>query len=296
MSRWALIGVPSSAGARRTGQEQGPAALRAAGLVERLRAAGEDVADLGDLPVVTYRPDRQSPRQQNLGLVVEVARQVAGAVDRALGDRRTPLVLGGDCSLGLGVISGVLRHHANPGLVYFDGDVDLNTPETTPSGVFDGMVLAHLLGRGAPQLSGVGPRRPLLSEEDVVLFGYDAGSGWIDPVELEVLGKSQMAKYPLSRVRENPAVAAREALLELESRSDAIVVHFDVDVTDSGAVDVRHPGGLDPGMAYAALELFAAAPKCAAVVVTEFNAELDEGGGAAADLVNGLVRALAGPP
>ena len=48
----ALIGVPSSAGARRTGQEGAPAALRAAGLLERLRAKGLDVADLGDLPTV----------------------------------------------------------------------------------------------------------------------------------------------------------------------------------------------------------------------------------------------------
>ncbi|MEE9591974.1 MAG: arginase family protein, partial [Thermoplasmata archaeon] len=169
----ALIGVPSSAGARRRGQEGAPAALRAAGLLERLREEGLDVADLGDLPSVSFRPDTEHPRQQNLALVVGVARQVADRVDQALAGQRLPLVLGGDCSLSLGVIAALLRNPLRLGLLYFDGDLDLNTPETTPSGVFDGMVMAHILGRGTPQLAGIGPRRPLLSEEDIALFGYN---------------------------------------------------------------------------------------------------------------------------
>lgn len=70
-SRFALIGVPSSAGARRTGQERAPAALRAAGLLEKLRAAGLDIEDHGDLPTVTFHPDPEHPRQQNLALVVD---------------------------------------------------------------------------------------------------------------------------------------------------------------------------------------------------------------------------------
>jgi arginase len=47
----AVIGVPSSAGAFANGQEQAPAALRAAGLIDRLRAGGADVDDTGDSPV-----------------------------------------------------------------------------------------------------------------------------------------------------------------------------------------------------------------------------------------------------
>lgn len=292
LSRLALIGVPSSAGGRRTGQEGAPAALRAAGLSERLTAAGLDVVDFGDLDRVVYRPDPEHPRQQNLALVVEVARRVADVVDRALAQGRTPLVLGGDCSLSLGVIAGVLRHHASLGLVYFDADLDLNTPETTLSGIFDGMVMAHVLGLGAPELAGVGPRQPLLSEEDIALFGYDAESGWIDPAELEILEGSAMVKYPMSRVRADPVAAAREAVAGLEARSDALLVHFDVDVTDTPAVDVHHPQGLDGVAAFSALGVFAAATTCAGIVVTELNAELDPEGTHAAGLVEGLVKVL----
>jgi arginase len=288
----ALIGVPSSAGARRTGQEGGPAAFRAAGLLERLREKGLDVADLGDLPPVSFRPDPEHPRQQNLALVVDVVRQVADRVGQALASRRSPLVLGGDCSLSLGVIAGLLRHYRRLGLLYFDADLDLNTPETTPSGVFDGMVLAHILGRGLPELAEIGPRCPLLPEEDIVPFGYDSGSGWIDPPELEILERSRMSRYPLARVRADPAAAARDALLRLESRSDAILVHFDVDVMDFPAVDVPHPHGLDGESAFAALQVFVAAPTCIALVVTELNPEEDPDRAHTARLVDGLVGAL----
>ena len=154
----ALIGVPSSAGARRAGQETAPAALRAAGLVGSLCAAGLEVADLGDLPTVSYRPDPDHPDRQNLPLVAAVARQTADRVDRALAAGRLPLVIGGDCSLTLGVIAGVLRHDLSPGLLYVDGDVDLNTPETSPSGVFEGMVLAHALGRGVHTPCSLAPQ------------------------------------------------------------------------------------------------------------------------------------------
>ncbi|MCP4203590.1 MAG: arginase family protein [bacterium] len=292
MPRLALIGVPSSAGARQTGQEKGPDAFRAAGLLGRLWARELDVTDLGDLPKVSFVPDPEHPRRQNVGPVLEVARQVAHRVDRALADRRLPLVLGGDCSLTLGVIAGLVRHHSRLGLMYFDGDVDLNTPETTQSGIFDGMVLAHVLGRGEPDLAGIGPRRPLLSEEDIVLFGYDVDSGWIDAPELEVLRGSRMSMYPLGQIRKDPAAAAQDALAALESRSDAILVHFDVDVTDLPAGDVHHPRGLDIDSAFAALRIFIAAPACAAVVVTEFNPQRDPDGSQAERLARGLVEAL----
>ena len=177
--------------------------------------------------------------------------------------------------------------------MYFDGDLDLNTPETTKSGVFDGMVMAHALGRGAPELAGIGPRRPLLSEEDIVLFGYDVESGWIDPPEIEALERSSMSKYPLARVRADAAGAAADALTHLESRSDAILVHFDVDVMDLPAADVPHLGGLDAESTFAALRIFLAAPKCAGLVVTELNVEQDPDGSQTERLVDGLVEALA---
>jgi hypothetical protein len=61
---------------------------------------------------------------------------------------------------------------------------------------FSGLVMAHVLGRGAAELAGIGPRVPLLPQERVVLFGYNVESGWIDTAELHALGQSAMLKYP----------------------------------------------------------------------------------------------------
>ena len=96
---FAIIGVPSSAGARRAGQEQAPSVLRAAGLVDSLEERGVGVFDRGDLPKVVFRPDPENPRRQNLGLVGRVARTIAVELERARGNGTCPVVLGGDCTI-----------------------------------------------------------------------------------------------------------------------------------------------------------------------------------------------------
>src|ERR1700759_5032036 len=91
-----ILGVPSSAGAFAAGQERAPAALREAGLVERLAAGGE-VLDLGDLPGFGWRPDREQPRAQPAGRVVGAAGQVGGegAEGSGTGSSREPSTRGG---------------------------------------------------------------------------------------------------------------------------------------------------------------------------------------------------------
>ena len=52
MRKIGILGVPSSAAARQTGQEQAPHAFREASLIEHLRSAGLAVTDFGDLPEI----------------------------------------------------------------------------------------------------------------------------------------------------------------------------------------------------------------------------------------------------
>jgi arginase len=287
-----LLGAPSSAGARRRGQEEAPAALRAAGLVAALAARGLAVTDLGDVERAVFRPDTDHPRAQNRRLVARVVRSVAAAVEAASGDGALPLVLGGDCTVTLGVVAGLVRRAPDLGLLYVDGDLDLNTPATTPSGIFDGMVTAHLLGRGEPELARFGPRHPLLAESHLAFFGYDATSGAVDPPELDALAASSTPRFPAERVRAAPLAVAEEALAALSTRADRILVHFDVDVTDTPAVDVPHPGGLSLETALAILGVLLASPQLAGLVVTEHNPRLDPAGVEARRLAAGLAAAL----
>ncbi|MCZ6726694.1 MAG: arginase family protein [Acidobacteria bacterium] len=292
-AQFAIIGVPSSAGARLVGQEGAPSALRAAGLVSSLTDLGFGVIDHGDLARVESRPDPKNPRARNAGLVGRVARDVAAKVEAASGSGALPVILGGDCSITIGVLAGLLAQGSSLGLLYFDGDLDLNTPDTTPSGAFDGMVTAHILGRGDSQLARIGPRYPLLQESHVAYFGYNESAGAIDPPELLALERSAALRYPVEAIREDPRATAREALSTLESRVERILVHFDLDVTDVPAVDVEHPNALPLDTAALILEIFLGSPKCAGLVVTELNVRLDADGSQARRVANRLVQALA---
>src|SRR5256714_3129125 len=126
-----LIGVPSSAGAHGPGQEKAPAALRKSGLLGALREAGLELEDLGDLPVTRFQPDPANRKRQSRPPVIAVARQVADRVAAAVERDLVPLVLGGDCSITLGVVPGLLRGSPAPGLIYFDGDADSPRTATT---------------------------------------------------------------------------------------------------------------------------------------------------------------------
>jgi len=148
----ALLGAPTSAAALSAGHEGGPSALRAAGLIERLKSIGYEVVDLGDDAPQLSRADEESPRARNLPAVVAALEALKPRVEHAVKSGALPLILSGDCSVALATVAGVRRYVRNVGLVYMDRDADLNTPATTSSGSVDGMVVSHLTGRGAAEL------------------------------------------------------------------------------------------------------------------------------------------------
>lgn len=293
----ALIGVPSSAGARLRGQELAPDHLRRAGLVEHLTAAGFNVLDLGDTPVAVSAPDVGHPTARNLTGVLRVLTEVRRLVAAAVRQRAWPLVVGGDCTTTLGVLAGLTPAFPDLGLMYLDADVDLNTPGSTHSGILDGMVLGHILGGGADALSHLGERHPLMDETAVTLFGYSEDAGGIDPAELAVLRDTRMDLNPLEQVQQATARSATQAMADLETRVEHILVHFDVDVIDARefpAVDVPHVPGLPLAGVQQALNTFVASPKAVGLVVTEFNAALDSDGKGVTRLTEMIHEAISG--
>ena len=126
-----VIGVPCSAGAHHGGLERGPAALRAAGLLDRLRQAGCEVYDAGDLTPQVFTADAAHPRARNRDAVVQACRDVAAATGQAIAAGRIPVLVGGDCSITAGAVAGCLAQRPDTGLLYLDGDADLRTPQTT---------------------------------------------------------------------------------------------------------------------------------------------------------------------
>jgi len=275
VDRIAVIGVPSSAGAFAVGQEEAPAALRAAGLLDALTAAGVAVDDLGDSPIVRWHPDRANPRAQNEAEVIAVAtrtrERVAGAARRG----GLALVLGGDCTVGVGTLAGVIEVEPAAGLVYFDLHADMNTPESVIDGALDWMGLGHALGLPGTLagLRGVGPRTPLIEPERVVLFGH--GEAHATPWERERIAELRLRRVAVEEVRANPEAAAARTLDALGEDVRAIALHVDVDVIDFTDAPLSENTGRNTGLALAtalaAIGVLVRDRRLAAVTVCELN-------------------------
>ena len=245
-----VIGVPSSAGAFANGQEKAPIALRAAGLIDRLRDAGADVEDTGDSSVWRWRPDRARPRAQNLEAVVEGVTSTRTRVADAIRDGRIGLVLGGDCTVGIGTVAGVLDVHDSVGLIYFDLHADMNTPDSVVDGAMDWTGVAHMLALDGTEsdLAGAGARVPMLRPDQVVLFGHgpQQATAW----EREQIERIGVARVPVDAVREDPEAAVQRALELVRPRFDRHVVHLDVDVIDFTDAPLSENTGRNIGLTF----------------------------------------------
>ena len=291
-NRIAVLGAPTSAAALSSGHEAAPAALRSAGLIEKLQSIGYEVVDLGDDPIQISKPDEESPRARNLSAVIAALEALKPRVEHAVKLGTLPLILGGDCSIALATIAGVRRYFRHVGLIYMDRDADLNTPATTPSGCVDGMVVSHLTGRGAAELVRFWGEPPLVREPDLALFGVDR----LDPAEEELLSRSPLRRYLAVDVRRMGAAAAAQVAVErIHGNSSEFVLHLDVDViADFQATNNPGSAGLSLDDVRAALEVFARQKNLAAIEVTAYNPGKDSDGSGAKlvlDLLADILKA-----
>lgn len=294
---WVLIGVPTSAGAHHAGQDRAPAALREAGLLERLQAVGVRITDAGDLPGAVFAADPLHPRARNLAAVARVARQVADAVESVARSGQLPLVVGGDCTITLGVVAGLRRVHPAVGLAYVDADADLGDLSGDASGILDAAGIWHLLGHGEPELAGLAGAPPLVDPDRLALLGLDPRE--ITDAGREFLSGAGVRYTEGPQFMADPKAAASKALAALRTASQSIVVHFDVDVVDSGDLPLGNFPHYDSGVTLTAVAsclrvLLADHPSRAALVLTEVNPSYDPGGGQLDRYIDALVTAIAG--
>src|SRR5690625_3082491 len=109
-----IIGVPMDLGQSRRGDDMGPSAIRYAGVVERLEQLDYIVSDLGD--IVISRPDDKDEQEDNLRNLRQVAsgnQKLAEMVNAEVGQKKFPLILGGDHSIAIGSLAGIAKHYDN---------------------------------------------------------------------------------------------------------------------------------------------------------------------------------------
>jgi arginase len=133
------------------------------------------------------------------------------------------LTVGGDCGVSLAAVEhAALQHPSDLALVWFDAHPDLNTPESSESGGFSGMVLRAITGDGCDRLAvDAAAAVPL---ERVVL----AGIRDIDPPEDELIGEGGITSLFAEDLE------ASDGLVGAVRATGAkhVYVHIDLDVLD----------------------------------------------------------------
>ncbi|MCJ2069036.1 arginase [Methylobacterium sp. J-030] len=281
--RIALIGAPIEVGTSEPGALMGPAALRTAGLVRALADLGYAVADHGDIV-----PDGPVG-ERGLDAVAAWTRALSRAVENALVGGALPLTAGGDHSLSLGSIDGVMRHCARHGrplvVLWLDAHADFNTPETSPSGNVHGMPLAALCGEaGFPHLFA-DPVPAALSPTNVHLFGLRS----IDAGERALVTARRVGVTDMRTIDEFGVVAPlRKILAQVAAQGAHLHVSFDIDFLDPSiapGVGTTVPGGATFREAHLIMEMLHDSGLVRSLDIVELNPFLDERGRSARVLV-----------
>ena len=259
-----IIGVPYDLDQPYTGKGKAPDALLDRGLAQRLGDLGYTtvLAEMIDLP------ESDDPPVTRIGrLMAKVGYEVARS--RAAGF--FPLILGGDCLVALGALSGLLDS-LNTAVAWIDAHGDFNTPETTISGYLGGMPLACAVGRGLDALREQCKLAVPVPERNVALIGARD----LDPVEERLLLESSVTLVHGPELgRES---AALDRVLDELSGLAQLYLHVDIDVLDpveAPGVDYPAGGGLSLADLTRIVERTAGLRNLAALALTAVNPEKD---------------------
>jgi arginase len=293
MPQFTIINAPSILGLRPTGVEDLPEALKAAGLMSELSAEYG-----GRVSPLSYSSERdKSTLLLNPDAIRAFSLQLADAVAFVLHKKQFPLVLGGDCSILIGNLL-ALRRLGRCGLFFIDGHADFYQPEASPTGEVADMDLAIVSGRGPNVLTDIDGLKPLVRDQDIIVFGYR------DAEQAAIYGSqdvcdTDMHVFDLPYVRKIgtiTAAASQAVEMLVNDELNGFWIHLDADVLDDSimpAVDYRLAGG---GLSFSELsellKTIVASNHAVGMDITIFNPRLNLDGSITRRFVSSIVQGL----
>ena len=296
MKAISIISAPSNLGlipqadGRLSGVTKLPEALIDAGLLEKLKAEYR-----GEIPVPVYNRQRDEENYiLNPHSIREFSLKLAKEVESVIRDGKFPLVLGGDCSILLGNML-ALKRLGHYGLFFLDEHSDFYqpAPHLTDSGVA-GMDLAFATGRGDDVLSDLDGEKPLVRDEDVVVFGF-RDMDEAERLRMLSLSETKFTTFNLDEIRlQGIEKSVGEGLRKLRGNNlDGFWIHIDADVLSDEimpAVDSRQPNGLSFEELSQILRLLLSTGDAAGMHVGIFDPEMDEIGSIAARFADTIAK------
>jgi arginase len=302
MPQFAIIDAPSILGLRPTGVQYLPEALKEAGLMKKLKAKYA-----GSILSLPYNPQRDKPTLLlNPDTIRAFSLQLAEKVVSVLHKKQFPIVLGGDCSILIGNLLALRQMGISSsgsigddryGLFFIDGHADFYQPEASLTGEVADMDLAIVSGRGPDILTNIEGLKPLVLDQDVVVFGFRdreqaASYGSQDVYE------TNMHVFDLQKVHTLGITHAASLAIEKLITDDlaGFWIHLDVDVLNDAimpAVDYRLDGG---GLSFSdlseLLKIILGSGCAVGMDITIFNPLLDVDGSITRRFVSSIVAGL----
>ncbi|MGL4610410.1 MAG: arginase family protein [Trueperaceae bacterium] len=133
------------------------------------------------------------------------------------------LTIGGDCGVDAAPVRYLNHYYKDLAVLWIDAHADLNTPESSPSKSFHGMILRTLLGEGDATI--LDKLSSPLSADQVFL----AGVREFDPPELAYSQEQRLKLFGIKDLESN-----QDALVEvMQTRGfKNLHIHLDLDVLD----------------------------------------------------------------
>jgi arginase len=280
-SHIAIIGAPLDLGQDRRGVDMGPSAIRVANLNKRLASLGYHVDDLGNIPVDQPESLPEGPeRAKYLPQIALTCKRLAGIVDRALANKKVPLVLGGDHSVAVGTTAGVSRYFRRKkqpiGLIWVDAHADMNTPETSPSGNVHGMPLACCVGLGPTELTNLLGFAPKVNPQRTALVGLRD----VDALEKGLVRNTGVRAFTMRDIDERGLRSVMDEAVRIASEDTAgFHLSLDMDWIDpqfAPGVGTPVRGGATYREGHLAMELICDSGHMLSMEVVEVNPVIDE--------------------
>jgi len=194
---------------------------------------GDRLLDYGDLDIPVFEGIRDPITQVlNIEAWKKVAKQAADKLLSIQEKVDFPIILGGDCSILLGIFGAFNLSGTRVGLVSMDGHTDYRDPLSSQTGEPADLELAILTGRGPHELTGLFGSPPLIQPTDAAVCGYR---------EPDMIDESQIHHFDSHVFRKTGAKKLANRVYALLEHLDRLWFHFDVDVLDPTIMPVCFP-------------------------------------------------------
>ncbi|KAK9476969.1 hypothetical protein V1514DRAFT_335277 [Lipomyces japonicus] len=272
-----IISCPFSGGQPRDGVETGPNHVLEAGLAKQLESLDWTVNKIYDLEFVEPESDPDEGKLKRPLYVGTSTKLVADTVTATLESGSLPLTIGGDHSLAIGTVSGVLARLPDTCLIWVDAHADINTPQSTESGNIHGCPLSFVMGLAEPCPPQFAWVKPALAANKLAYIGLRD----VDAGERDILRKHNIAAFSMHHVDRYGIGKVVEMALERINPDGKAPVHLSLDIdavdpVEAPATGTPVRGGLTLREACYVCEAIAETGNLVAMDLMECNPALGE--------------------